>query len=90
MSECAAIVTRREDREMGKQGDRKARKQRAQEREQHRRQASANREPPAAPDAPVQRPDYSETDWDALRAAYPRDAERVKRAMFIVSAATEN
>lgn len=33
------------DREMGKQGDRKARKQRAQEREQHRRQASANREP---------------------------------------------
>lgn len=43
MSECAAIVTRREDREMGKQGDRKARKQRAQEREQHRRQASANR-----------------------------------------------
>ena len=29
MSECAAIVTRREDREMGKQGDRKARKQRA-------------------------------------------------------------
>lgn len=45
MSECAAIVTRREDREMGKQGDRKARKQRAQEREQHRRQASANREP---------------------------------------------
>lgn len=42
MSECAAIVTRREDREMGKQGDRKARKQRAQEREQHRRQASAN------------------------------------------------
>lgn len=80
MSECAAIVTRREDREMGKQGDRKARKQRAQEREQ----------PPAAPDAPVQRPDYSETDWDALRAAYPRDAERVKRAMFIVSAATEN
>ncbi|ESK71054.1 hypothetical protein O216_17210, partial [Mycobacterium tuberculosis variant bovis 04-303] len=46
--------------------------------------------PPAAPDAPVQRPDYSETDWDALRAAYPRDAERVKRAMFIVSAATEN
>lgn len=88
MSECAAIVTRREDREMGKQGDRKARKQRAQEREQHRRQASANREP-AAPDAPVQRPD-SETDWDALRAAYPRDAERVKRAMFIVSAATEN
>lgn len=86
---------------MGKQGDRKARKQRAQEREQHRRQASANRErdaagggikmpPPAAPDAPVQRPDYSETDWDALRAAYPRDAERVKRAMFIVSAATEN
>ncbi|WP_438942288.1 hypothetical protein [Mycobacterium tuberculosis] len=48
------------------------------------------RQPPAAPDAPVQRPDYSETDWDALRAAYPRDAERVKRAMFIVSAATEN
>ncbi|CKR70138.1 Uncharacterised protein [Mycobacterium tuberculosis] len=46
--------------------------------------------PPAASDAPVQRPDYSETDWDALRAAYPRDAERVKRAMFIVSAATEN
>lgn len=48
MSECAAIVTRREDREMGKQGDRKARKQRAQEREQHRRQASANRQPPTA------------------------------------------
>jgi hypothetical protein len=79
---------------MGKQGDRKARKQRAQEREQHRRQASGNREPgpeafgikmppPAAPGAPAQRPDYSETDWDALRAAYPRDAERVKRAMFI-------
>ncbi|WP_078446710.1 hypothetical protein [Mycobacterium tuberculosis] len=51
-----------------------------------RRAPTANR----APDAPVQRPDYSETDWDALRAAYPRDAERVKRAMFIVSAATEN
>lgn len=49
MSECAAIVTRREDREMGKQGDRKARKQRAQEREQHRRQASANREPRRMP-----------------------------------------
>ncbi|ACT26329.1 hypothetical protein DSI35_05870 [Mycobacterium tuberculosis] len=64
-----------------------------------RRAPTANRDaagggikmpPPAAPDAPVQRPDYSETDWDALRAAYPRDAERVKRAMFIVSAATEN
>ncbi|MCE4187621.1 hypothetical protein [Mycobacterium tuberculosis] len=53
-----------------------------------RRAPTANRD--AAPDAPVQRPDYSETDWDALRAAYPRDAERVKRAMFIVSAATEN
>ena len=32
---------------------------------------------------PPVRPDYSETDWDALRAAYPRDAKRVKRAMFI-------
>ncbi|MXI80368.1 hypothetical protein GR254_09115, partial [Mycobacterium tuberculosis] len=42
------------------------------------------------PDDPCTTPDYSETDWDALRAAYPRDAERVKRAMFIVSAATEN
>ncbi|KXN94007.1 hypothetical protein C3R33_17955 [Mycobacterium tuberculosis] len=50
-----------------------------------RRAPTANRDA-----APVQRPDYSETDWDALRAAYPRDAERVKRAMFIVSAATEN
>lgn len=48
MSECAAIVTRREDREMGKQGDRKARKQRAQEREQHRRQASAPTDYPAS------------------------------------------
>ncbi|WP_308217386.1 hypothetical protein [Mycobacterium tuberculosis] len=53
-------------------------------------QKNAPPPPPPAPDAPVQRPDYSETDWDALRAAYPRDAERVKRAMFIVSAATEN
>jgi hypothetical protein len=79
---------------MTKQGDRKARRQRAQAREQRRRQASGNREPgpeafgikmppPAAPGSPAQRPDYSETDWDALRATYPRDAERVKRAMFI-------
>ncbi|ABQ75008.1 hypothetical protein MRA_3225 [Mycobacterium tuberculosis H37Ra] len=59
-----------------------------------RRAPTANRDAAGGgikmPDAPVQRPDYSETDWDALRAAYPRDAERVKRAMFIVSAATEN
>lgn len=101
MSECAAIVTRREDREMGKQET--ARLESSVLRNGSstvvRRAPTANRDaagggikmpPPAAPDAPVQRPDYSETDWDALRAAYPRDAERVKRAMFIVSAATEN
>lgn len=79
---------------MAKRGDNKAAKQRRQERERQRRQATANREPgpeafgiklppPAAPGYPAQRPDFTETDWDALQAAYPRDAQRVKRAMYI-------
>lgn len=79
---------------MAKRGDNKAAKQRRQEREKQRRQASADGEPgpeafgikmppPAAPGGPAQRPDFSEVDWDKLKATYPDDAHRVMRAMFL-------
>jgi hypothetical protein len=79
---------------MAKRGDNKAAKQRRQEREKQRRQASANREPgpeafgikmppPAAPGGPPQRPDFSEIDWDKLTATYPDGAHGLMRAMFL-------
>lgn len=79
---------------MAKRGDNKAAKQRRQERERQRRQASANREPgpeefgikmpqPAIPGDPAPRPDFSEVDWDRLKAKYPDGAHGLKRAMFI-------
>jgi hypothetical protein len=79
---------------MAKRGDNKAAKQRRQEREKRRRQASADREPgpeafgikmppPAAPGAPAQRPDFSEIDWDKLKATYPDGAHGLMRAMFL-------
>lgn len=79
---------------MVRRGDNKAAKRRRQEREKQRRQASADREPgpeafglkmptPAAPGGPAPRPDFSEADWDKLKAAYPDDAHRLMRAMFI-------
>jgi hypothetical protein len=79
---------------MAKRGDNKAAKQRRQERERQRRQASANREPgpeefgikmpqPATPGDPAPRPDFSEVDWDRLKAKYPDGAHGLKRAMFI-------
>ena len=79
---------------MAKRGDNKAAKQRRQERERQRRQASANREPgpeefgikmpqPTIPGGPAPRPDFSEVDWDRLKAKYPDGAHGLKRAMFI-------
>lgn len=79
---------------MAKRGDNKAAKQRRQEREKQRRQASADRDPgpqafgikmppPAAPGSPSQRPDFSEADWDKMKATYPDDAHRLMRTMFL-------
>ncbi|WP_457135588.1 hypothetical protein [Mycobacteroides abscessus] len=79
---------------MGKREIRAAAKQRAQQREKQRRQGAASPEPgpeafgfrmPPRPvlGAPAQRPDFSDVDWDALQAAFPRDARRMKRAMYI-------
>lgn len=79
---------------MANRNERRAKKVRAQTQEQQRRQAGANREPGpeefglkmpplTARGNPAQRPDFSNADWDKLRAAYPRDADRLKRAMFI-------
>jgi hypothetical protein len=79
---------------MAKPRENKAAKQRRQEREKQRRQASAGPEPgpesfglkmppPAPPGGPAQRPDFSEADWDKLKAAYPDGARGLLRAMFI-------
>jgi hypothetical protein len=79
---------------MANRRDRCAKKVRAQNSEQQRRRASSDREPgpeafgikmppPTVPGNPAQRPDFADTDWDAFRAVYPHDADRVKRAMFI-------
>lgn len=79
---------------MANRNDRRTKKVRAQAKEQQRRQASANRDPGpeefglklpplTAQGNPAQRPDFSNVDWDHLQAAYPRDADRLKRAMFI-------
>lgn len=79
---------------MAKRRDSKAAKQRALEREKERRQTSADREPgpetfgikmppPAPPGGPAQRPDFSEIDWDKLKAAYPDGAYGLMRAMFL-------
>jgi hypothetical protein len=79
---------------MAKRGDNKAAKQRRQEREKQRRQASADREPGpeafgikmpplAAPGGPAPRPDFSEIDWDKLKATYPDGAHGLMRAMFL-------
>jgi hypothetical protein len=79
---------------MAKRADSKAAKQRRQEREKQRRQASAAREPgpeafgikmppPAVPGSPAQRPDFSEIDWDKLKATYPDGARGLMRAMFL-------
>ena len=38
---------------------------------------------PAGPGEAAPRPDFSEVDWDALKAAYPNDAPRLKRAMYL-------
>lgn len=79
---------------MAKRGNNKAAKLRRQEREKQRRQANADREPgpeefgikmppPAAPGGRPPRPDFSETDWEKLKSAYPEDARRLMRAMFL-------
>ena len=80
---------------MANRGGRGTAKQRAQERERQRRRATgATREPgpeafgfklppKARPGERQQRPDFSEANWDALQKAYPRDAKRLKRAMYI-------
>jgi hypothetical protein len=79
---------------MGKRGDRKARKQRGLDRQRQRREASSNGQPgpesfgikmpsPAAPGDPLTRPDFSNIDWDALKAWNANDADRLKRAMFL-------
>ena len=80
---------------MARRGDRGTAKQRSQERERQRRQASdAAREPgpeafgfkmpqQAGPGERQQRPDFSGADWEALQRAYPRDAKRLQRAMYI-------
>jgi hypothetical protein len=39
--------------------------------------------PPARPGGPTPRPDFSEVDWDRLKAEYPDGAHGLKRAMFI-------
>ena len=64
---------------MGKRGDRKARERRGLARQRQRREASSNGQPgpesfgikmpsPAAPGDPLTRPDFSNIDWDALKA----------------------
>lgn len=80
---------------MAKRQTKAAAKQRAQERERQRRRTSdATREPgpeafgfkmppPTRPGERAQRPDFSEANWDALQRAYPRDGQRLKRAMYI-------
>ncbi|MEX3647511.1 hypothetical protein [Mycolicibacterium porcinum] len=79
---------------MARRGDNKAAKQRRQEREKQRRQASADREPgpetfgiklppPAAPGGPAPRPDLSGIDWEKLKATYPDGAHGLMRAMFL-------
>lgn len=79
---------------MAKRADRVAAKRRAQERERLRRQTSDAQEPgpeefgfkippKARPGERQQRPDFSGADWDKLQKAYPRDAKRLKRAMYI-------
>ncbi|WP_099025894.1 hypothetical protein [Mycolicibacterium palauense] len=80
---------------MGKRGDNKAAKERRRELEKQRRLAAdASREPgpeafgvkmprPARPGEPMPRPDFSGIDWDKLKAAYPKDAHRLMRAMFL-------
>lgn len=78
---------------MSKGRDRAAAKQRSQQREKQRRQQRPSEPgpeaygfkmpPPAVPGHRAQRPDYSNVDWDALQSAYPRDARRLKRSMYI-------
>lgn len=70
---------------MAKRGDRTAAKRRRQERVKQRRLANPESDPgpeafgikmpsPAAPGGPASRPDFSEVDWDKLKAAYPDGA----------------
>lgn len=79
---------------MAKRGDRMAAKRRRQEREKQRRHAGPERDPrpeafgikmppPTAPGRPVARPDFSEIDWDKLKASYPDGAHGLMRAMFL-------
>ncbi|WP_293023272.1 hypothetical protein, partial [Mycolicibacterium sp.] len=79
---------------IAQRGERAAAKERARERERQRRRVCDGQEssaeafgikipPPAKPGDPAQRPDFTDVDWDALGRAYPRDVQRVKRAMYI-------
>lgn len=79
---------------MARRGDGRAAKQRGQEREKQRRQASANREPGpeefgikmpprVPPGALPPRPDFSGIDWDKLQDAYPDGAHELMRAMLL-------
>jgi hypothetical protein len=79
---------------MGKQGDRKVRKQRRLEMERQRREASGNGDPgpeafgitlppPATRGGRAQRADFSDVKWDRLKAMYPDGAHGLKRAMLI-------
>ncbi|MEH3128681.1 MAG: hypothetical protein PGN27_01815 [Mycolicibacterium neoaurum] len=79
---------------MAKRGDRMAAKRRRQEREKQRRHTVPETDPgpeafgikmpsPAAPGGPASRPDFSEVDWDKLKAAYPDGAHGLMRAMFL-------
>ena len=77
---------------MAKRGDRMAAKRRRQEREKQRRLTvpetgpeafGIKMPPPAAPGGPASRPDFSEVDWDKLKAAYPDGAHGLMRAMFL-------
>ncbi|WP_321180920.1 hypothetical protein [Mycobacterium sp. UM_WWY] len=79
---------------MGKRSDRTAQKRRGQDRERQRRDVNANGQPgpesfgikvpsPSRPGQPPNRPDFSNVDWDALKAWNTHDADRLKRAMFL-------